>query len=439
MRPIGLGAPESQVRPHPRRLHQHGGTIAIQEVHVPGDLTVLPEGVRDVGVDVILRGSRRVVGRSLFTVDGAPREQRSLLAEHLGTFPGLWQQTDPVAQGVACDPGGRVGQEGYQVDLGVPEIVSLITGTGHPFGGDSELIRASRCLGQLEQTPADGLLNAGLATHLNVRVGPEVVEPGALSLEERIETPLPHAIEGAAAAVVQLRDGHPSRGVVGDRLADDDRHSLARLDAVDLLGLILLDAGDHLVGVRGLESVFRGYAQRHVGIGGLVSERHSLVVVPLTARLQHSTVEFARAPWVETLLVLRLAVVVETILSVDHLGAEHDRRIALHHGQFDFEQRQVPIGEADHATGTQFHPLARRSSPHQVTGQASRAEVKSAFVVVQVGLPKGEGLVVDVDLDELRIGYVHDGLPRTRESEGLLGVLDGPGLVETVDEGAVRV
>ena len=99
----------------------------------------------------------------------------------------------------------------------------------------------------------------------------------------------------------------------------------------------------------------------------------------------------------------------------------------------------MPIGEADHAAGTQFHPLARRGSPHQITGQASRTEVKSAFVVIQVGLPKGEGLVVNVDLDELRIGDVHDGLSRARESEGLLSVLDGPGFVETVDEGAVRV
>ena len=252
LRPVGFGPPETQVSPHPRGLHQHRGSVAVQEVHVPGDLAVLGKGMRDVGVDVVLRGSRSVVGGGLLTVDGAPREQRTLLAEHLGPFPGLRQQADPVAQGVAGDPGGRVGQEGNQIDLGVPEVVSLVSGTGHPLGGDAELVGTGRRLGQLEQAPANCLLDGRLTAHLDIRIGPEVIEPGALPLEERVETPLAHPVEGAAAAVEQFRDGNPARGVVGHRLADDDRHPFARLDAVDLLGLVLLDPGDHLVGVRGV-------------------------------------------------------------------------------------------------------------------------------------------------------------------------------------------
>ena len=95
--------------------------------------------------------------------------------------------------------------------------------------------------------------------------------------------------------------------------------------------------------------------------------------------------------------------------------SKHDRCVTFQHGQFDLEQSQVLIGETDYATGTHFHLFAGRGAPHQVTGQASRAEVEGAFVVVQVRLSEGEWFVVDVDLDEFRVGHVHDGDDRSEE------------------------
>ena len=368
-RPIGLCPPETQVRPHPRRLHQHSGTVTVQEVGVPCDVAVLGKGMRDVGIDVVLGGTCSVVGRSLLTVDGAPREKRPLLAEHLSTLLRLRQQADAVPQGVTSHSRGGVGQEGHQVHLGVPEVMPLVPRPRDPLGRDPELIGSGRGLGQLEQAPADGLLDGGLPAHLDIRVGPELIEPGALRLEERVETPFGDPVQGAAAPVEELCDRHAAGGVISHGFADHDRHPGTRLNPVDLLRLVLLDPGDHLVGVRGLEGVFNRHAQRHVGIGGLVSECHPLVVVPLTTRLQHPAIELARAARVESLLVLPgLAVVVEAILAVNHLGAEDDRGIALQHGQLDLEQRQVPVGETDHAAGTQLYPLACRGAPDQVTG-----------------------------------------------------------------------
>ena len=66
-------------------------------------------------------------------------------------------------------------------------------------------------------------------------------------------------------------------------------------------------------------------------------------------------------------------------------------------------------------------------------------EVQRPFVVLEVGDREQHRLVVDVELDRLVVGDIDDGLPDPGESERLLGVPDRPGLVEPVDEGAVRV
>ena len=83
-------------------------------------------------------------------------------------------------------------------------------------------------------------------------------------------------------------------------------------------------------------------------------------------------------------------------------------------------------------------PLAGRRPPDDVAAQHAVAEVQRPLVVLQIGDRQQQRLVVDVELHGLVVRHVHDGLPDAGEAERLLGVPDRPGLVETVDEGAVR-
>ena len=94
---------------------------------------------------------------------------------------------------------------------------------------------------------------------------------------------------------------------------------------------------------------------------------------------------------------------------------------------------------ADHPRGPDAHALAGRSPPHEVPFEDAGAEVDAALVFVEVGAGEQQRLVVDVQLHHLGVGHVDHGLPRLREPVGVLGVLDGPGLVESVEVRAVAV
>ena len=84
-------------------------------------------------------------------------------------------------------------------------------------------------------------------------------------------------------------------------------------------------------------------------------------------------------------------------------------------------------------------PLAARRAPDQLAREHAAAEVERPLVLQQVGHRQLQRLVVDVEPDHLGVGRVDDRLPDPGEAEGLLGVLDRPGLVEAVDVGAVDV
>ena len=72
--------PKPQIRPQAGRFNQDLKALNDQKVRVPCHPHVLVNRVRDVGVDVVLRGPRRIVGGRFFAADGAPRKQRPLLA-----------------------------------------------------------------------------------------------------------------------------------------------------------------------------------------------------------------------------------------------------------------------------------------------------------------------------------------------------------------------
>jgi hypothetical protein len=76
------------------------------------------------------------------------------------------------------------------------------------------------------------------------------------------------------------------------------------------------------------------------------------------------------------------------------------------------------------------HSIDRLSAPRRKSSVAHRRGARHG---------EHERLVVDVEPDDLRVRRVHDRLPDPREPERLLGVADGPRLVEAVHERAVHV
>ena len=98
---VAVAAPEAEVGPHARRLHQDVDGLAGEEVLIAGGRHVLGQRIGDVSVDVILRGAGGVVRGRLQAVDRAPREQRAQLVQFGGAHPGVLEHRVPEPQRVA--------------------------------------------------------------------------------------------------------------------------------------------------------------------------------------------------------------------------------------------------------------------------------------------------------------------------------------------------
>ena len=66
------------------------------------------------------------------------------------------------ADQVSRDPGTGVREERRNVDLGIPEVVSLVRLSGQALRRDAVRFCPCRCLSELEDVPSDCLLDARL-------------------------------------------------------------------------------------------------------------------------------------------------------------------------------------------------------------------------------------------------------------------------------------
>jgi hypothetical protein len=155
-----VGGEEAQVLPQPCRLDEHLGADLGEEAAVVARVNVSADRVRDVRIDVVLRGARLVVRRRLLAVDRAPREHRAALAELARPGARRVEHAVAEAQEVPGDARLRVREERQQVHLDVPEVVALVAATGQPLRRDPGTLGAPRRLGDLEEIPADRLLDA---------------------------------------------------------------------------------------------------------------------------------------------------------------------------------------------------------------------------------------------------------------------------------------
>ena len=282
---------------------------------------------------------------------------------------------------------------------------------------------------------------AGWSAICDVGPCPEVVEPRPLLVEDLGHAELDGPVEGAVAAVDELARGHRARRVVRDHLGDADRLALLGVHPVDVLGEVVADRARLGELVLGRDRVLGGDGDRHARVGGLVAEHVARALRTLHARLQHPLVELLGLARVESRRRLGDArpVLVAAVLAVEDLARDGHRGIRVEQFDLVVEHGEVAVGERHHAPARDEHPLARRGAPLDRAAQRAEAEVEAALIGEELGHGEHERLVVDVEADHLRVGRVHDRLPDPREAERLLGVPDGPRLVEAVHERAVHV
>src|SRR5690606_13638912 len=127
--------------------------VAHQKILVSRDFYILSYRVADVGVDVILRGSRRIVSGSFLAVDGSPRESRAAVVELLRPRPRLVEAIVPILQNVPCDAGFLINQERQNIDFSIPEVVPLVRAAGQPPRGDAVPFASGAGLQKLKEIP----------------------------------------------------------------------------------------------------------------------------------------------------------------------------------------------------------------------------------------------------------------------------------------------
>jgi hypothetical protein len=101
-------------------------------------------------------------------------------AERAGPSPRQVEDGVPPAQRVGGSVRQGVGQQRQDEAFGVPEGMSVVSGTGQAFGGDGSPLGAGAGLQHVEQAEPDRLLQHRVTDDFDVRGIPELVEVGAL-------------------------------------------------------------------------------------------------------------------------------------------------------------------------------------------------------------------------------------------------------------------
>ena len=252
----------AEVRPQPRGLEHDLGATVGEQGPVARRGHVLGDRIRDVRVDVVLRGAGREVGGRLLAADRAPRVQGPGLA-HLGRAgPSLVEDPAPVAQQRPGDRRLRVGEERQGEDLGVPEVVALVALAREALGREARPAVAPRRLEQAEQVEPDALLEGTVPVELHVGRAPEPVEDRALLVDERVEAAVAHLVDLGPCLLDERLLGVVERGAVGEQLGHRERPAVGDVgrdhdhDAVLVVGR--RDRGPRGAAVDAHEVVGRG-------------------------------------------------------------------------------------------------------------------------------------------------------------------------------------
>ena len=415
-------AEEAQRDPHPGGLDQQLGAQGFLELGVPAgpDVPVGREG--DRGGDVELRRAGRVVGAGLESVDGAPGEEGAVDAEFLGADLGLGQEVVAEFQDLAGVARVGVGQVGQQVHLLVPEVVAVVAGAGHALGRDAGHIGAGRGLRELEEVPADALLELGLARQHDVARAP-VVAVVVLALGEDLADRLEAGFGVVGEVLGGLAHG------VADALLQHERCVRADGEHVADAAVVLVHLGvERLHAGRG--PVVHGHPEPLLGFRGFPGQAQGAVAAVEPQGQQHAPGVPAGAARIMGGVVLH-----RLVLAVDDRGRDVRGDIPVR-GHFQADAQRAAGFVADGAAFGGGHGGAGAALPGDPALVDAGGEVHRAAVVQHGGLVQAQRFAVDDDGEVVGVRDVEDPLAGAGEAVGVFRVLDVPGLVEAVDEAA---
>jgi len=177
----------------------------------------------------------------------------------------------------------------------------------------------------------------------------------------------------------------------------------------------------------------------HLGVGAAIAENDPLILPPVALWLEHPSLEGRALAGIDSGAHRggSYVVLVAAVLAVQCLRGDHHGSRLVQHGDLHGHDRQVPLGERDHASRGHLDALAARRPPDDVATQQTVTEVQGALVGLKISYRQQHRLVVDVQLDRFVVRHIDDGLAHSREAKGFFGMPDWPRLVEAVDEGAV--
>ena len=160
----------------------------MQEILIARGIHVFPERIHNVSVDVVLSRTRCVVRRCLISADGPPGKKRPFLIHLPGPLPGLVEKAESELEQVFGDTRRGIDPEGEYVDLGIPEVVSLIALPGEPLGRDPSVLGSTGRLKELENVKTNSLLHERVTANLYVTPSPEIVHVTPLAGQQLRET-----------------------------------------------------------------------------------------------------------------------------------------------------------------------------------------------------------------------------------------------------------
>ena len=225
----------------------------------------------------------------------------------------------------------------------------------------------------------------------------------------------------------------PREALVGRVLGDPDRHARDRVGGQQYLARLVIEGPHRLGRARRVDHVVNTDAERHPAAGRLVAQQDALPGQLGRPHVEHPLRQHGRQPGISR-PVLGQVPGLAGVLAVEHQGGDHDRRRLVEHRDLVGHRDQVAVLQRDHPAGADPDVLAGGGGPHQLPGQRPGPHVQDPPVLLQPRGRQEERLVVHVELDDRRVGHVHDRLAGLGQRGRAFGMHDRPGLVESVDE-----
>ena len=327
------------------------------------------------------------------------------------------------AKRVGGRPRRRVGQHRQNEALGVPEGVAVVAGAGEAFRPDRALLGAGAGLERVEEREADRLLQLEVAVQLDVGALPEVVQIGALRLEQALPARVPRLGERGDGQVSDGRQGPLARGTVRQELDDLQALSGSEISGDRDSAHVGRGLGRGLRVVGPVNEVIHRGGQAQLAQPGRVHEDDPVLVGRVLLGLQRRVQRRGCA---------RVRGSGRRRLIGDELGLDHHAHRPVQGLDLEQDRRGGALGERDESRRPHANSVAGGRHPFDGAAEDAVPKVELALVQAELAVADVEGLVIDEQADDLAVGDVHERLTGLRVAVAGLRVRQRAQLVEGV-------